>query len=507
TNLSYPYRKFKYKMGIQSLLLTLKSIQTKISISKYAGNTVGVDAYCWLHKGIHSCLFELVWNKPTTKYVEYCMRRVRMLKEFNVQPFIVFDGGYLPAKYHTEQIRERKRQEYRKIGQELYKKGRFHESFQFFKKSALRAENVAYVVAPYEADAQLAYLEKKKYISAIITEDSDLLVFGCRNVIYKLDSNGEGIEICRDKFGDVQEINMLGWMDKNFRHMSMLAGCDYLPSITGIGLKSAHKYLRKYKTVEKVIQHLKNNKKTKVPPNYENDFKRAELAFLYQRVFDIETERLVTLNPIPKDLNISPNTDYIGPNIDEKIALGIAVGDINPITVKPMIQVGKEVAIMRVSSPFNNDCREKGLFLSSENDPFTCNPFNSNYNYSVANLVNLPLFERPRKNKKMRGRDSISTASKKRRICSNTNNILSSNSSTLSYNQPWSKMFEMEVNEDKESRQSAQKLNILIRCEEIFSTINLDRMKQSDQYYHVGLTEGWRNKYLRKRKWDNKYEE
>lgn len=45
---------------------------------------------------------------------------------------------------------------------------------------------------------------------------------------------------------------MLGWTDKKFRHMSMLAGCDYLPSIPGIGIKSAHKYLRKYETVDKV---------------------------------------------------------------------------------------------------------------------------------------------------------------------------------------------------------------------------------------------------------------
>jgi len=58
---------------------------------------------------------------------------------------------------------------------------------------------------------------------------------------------------------------------------------------------------------------LNDHNKIKVPPNYENDFKRAELAFLYQRVFDIETERLVTLNPIPKDLDISLDTDYIGP--------------------------------------------------------------------------------------------------------------------------------------------------------------------------------------------------
>jgi exonuclease-1 len=41
---------------------------------------------------------------------------------------------------------------------------------------ASRAENVPYVVAPYEADAQLAYLERVGIVDGLITEDSDLLV-------------------------------------------------------------------------------------------------------------------------------------------------------------------------------------------------------------------------------------------------------------------------------------------------------------------------------------------
>lgn len=38
------------------------------------------------------------------------------------------------------------------------------------------------IVAPYEADAQLAYLNKAGIAQIIITEDSDLLLFGCEKV-------------------------------------------------------------------------------------------------------------------------------------------------------------------------------------------------------------------------------------------------------------------------------------------------------------------------------------
>jgi len=41
---------------------------------------------------------------------------------------------------------------------------------------------IDYIIAPYEADAQLAYLAKKKIIDIVITEDSDLILFGCPKV-------------------------------------------------------------------------------------------------------------------------------------------------------------------------------------------------------------------------------------------------------------------------------------------------------------------------------------
>jgi len=47
---------------------------------------------------------------------------------------------------------------------------------------AARIRGVDCVVAPYEADAQLAFLNKSDIAQAVITEDSDLLAFGCKKV-------------------------------------------------------------------------------------------------------------------------------------------------------------------------------------------------------------------------------------------------------------------------------------------------------------------------------------
>lgn len=50
----------------------------------------------------------------------------------------------------------------------------------------LKREGVSYVVAPYEADAQMAFLAITKQVDAVITEDSDLIAFGCPRVSNKI---------------------------------------------------------------------------------------------------------------------------------------------------------------------------------------------------------------------------------------------------------------------------------------------------------------------------------
>ena len=170
---------------------------------------------------------------------------------------------------------------------------------------ALRAENVAYVVAPYEADAQMAYLERIGLVHGILTEDSDLLVFGCKQVLLKLDSvEGTVVSISRADFASLTPsagggISLHGWSDVQFRAMAILSGCDYLPSISGVGLKTAWTLLRKHGTVDNVIRALQIEGKKNVPRGYLQAFKLAEKVFLHQRVYDPLKRKVVNLGPIP----------------------------------------------------------------------------------------------------------------------------------------------------------------------------------------------------------------
>lgn len=43
--------------------------------------------------------------------------------------------------------------------------------------------DIKFYVAPYEADAQLAYLSRIKMVDAVVTENANSVPFGCKKVL------------------------------------------------------------------------------------------------------------------------------------------------------------------------------------------------------------------------------------------------------------------------------------------------------------------------------------
>ena len=74
-----------------------------VSMDTYGYTRYGLQSNA---KGAFGCAFELVKGIPTLKYVNYFIKRIMMLREYGIVPFVVFDGGNLPIKSCTE--RERK---------------------------------------------------------------------------------------------------------------------------------------------------------------------------------------------------------------------------------------------------------------------------------------------------------------------------------------------------------------------------------------------------------------
>uniref|UniRef100_A0A4W3JY88 Exonuclease 1 n=1 Tax=Callorhinchus milii TaxID=7868 RepID=A0A4W3JY88_CALMI len=348
-------------MGIQGLLSFVKEASEPIHIKKYRGQTVAVDMYCWLHKGAFACADKLAKGEKTEQYVYYCMKFVEMLDSFGVKPILVFDGCHLPSKKEVEKSRRERRQANFQKGKQLLREGKTAEARECFTRcvnitpamaheviKAARKKGMDCIVAPYEADAQLAYFNKTGIVQAVITEDSDLLAFGCKKVVLKVDKYGNGLEIDQAQFGKCKQLGDV-FTEEKFRYMCILSGCDYLASLHGIGLAKACKLLRIANNpdiitvIKKMGHYLKNN--MTVPEEYIEGFTRANNTFLYQLVVDPIKRKLVPLNPYLDDVD-PKSLDYAGHNMGDQTALQIALGNVdintmetidsyNPDTCKP----------------------------------------------------------------------------------------------------------------------------------------------------------------------------
>lgn len=277
------------------------------------------------------------------------MNRVRMLIHFGVKPYIVFDGDYLPSKSGTEKERAARRKESKKTGLELLRVGKTSQAHLELQKSVdvtpemarqlideLKKAKVDYVVAPFEADSQLAYLEKLGIIDGVLSEDSDLLVFGVKCLVTKLDQYGDCIEINRKDFTACREVSLVGWSDAEFRWMAILSGCDYLPGIDKMGLKTAYRLVRKHKTVDRVIRAVQFDGKIKVPAGYLDAFRKAELTFLHQWVYCPVGKSLVNLTEPEEDVDVN-SLECIGKKDEAHIAIKVAEGWLHPHSKQPLI--------------------------------------------------------------------------------------------------------------------------------------------------------------------------
>lgn len=138
-----------------------------------------------------------------------------------IKPIFVFDGAELPMKSGTEKKRDDNRNNKIADAEKLLAEGnveaankKFAEAIDITPKHAyaliyaLEQLGITYYVAPYEADAQLAYLVKEGIADVVFTEDSDLLPFGANKVFLKMDKNGYGFEICLNDLKKVTEMSM-----------------------------------------------------------------------------------------------------------------------------------------------------------------------------------------------------------------------------------------------------------------------------------------------------------
>ncbi|CDW73778.1 xpg family protein [Stylonychia lemnae] len=277
-------------MGIQGLLQLLKPALRETKLSKYRSKTAAIDIMTWLYKGAYSCAYELGLEQQTFGFISYPIKMLKLVQSYGIKPICVFD----------EQSRKDNKKTNKDLALQYAREGKIEEAKKYFMRclqlrskmidllmDILKVLDIEYIKAPYEADAQIAYLVREGIADIAISEDSDLIAFGCPRLVTKLD----------------------------FR------GCDYLPSISRVGLKVAVKFFIKHSTIEEVIEGMKANATyaNNVPFNYLEALKKVQTLFFYQTVYNPRSKQFTQLEQLPEGF-ISEDIDFLGAHLpDEKI--------------------------------------------------------------------------------------------------------------------------------------------------------------------------------------------
>jgi 5'-3' exonuclease len=130
-------------------------------------------------------------------------------------------------------------------------------------KNLFSIMNVPYISSSGEADAMFGKLYKHKIINACLSEDMDILIFGCDRLIKM--ANGIIYE-----YNLPNILNKLQLNKKQFIDMCLLFGCDYIRPIPRTNPSMLYDIIKKHRTIENAINHIDNDKCKELLDSYLN---------------------------------------------------------------------------------------------------------------------------------------------------------------------------------------------------------------------------------------------
>lgn len=230
----------------------------------YPHKRLAVDMYVILHKFVmdEQIAKTLTLNDEAVLPEYYNMVR-NYLQNFVDQGFelyLVYDGGEMKYKI-TESSRAQRRLD-------CYLKEQWlgaveitpYQMFNFqnylrehpFVKDGNPVET-PFVVAPFEADAQLAYLCKQGITDAVLTNDSDLIIYGVKHVLMIRQKAIETYDVMPEAKEVAATINEIS--QEKLWLFGFFVSCDYFTGVAGLGIVKAMRIITEldYSSKEKGI--------------------------------------------------------------------------------------------------------------------------------------------------------------------------------------------------------------------------------------------------------------
>jgi 5'-3' exonuclease len=116
---------------------------------------------------------------------------------------------------------------------------------------------IPYYVATNEAESMCSALCIKQKVDAVLSSDTDVLVYGTPTFIYNINFlNNTCDVIVMDDLLKKLDINI-----NQFRTFCIMCGTDYNKNINKIGPVNSFKLIKKYENIDELFNYLQNDKK------------------------------------------------------------------------------------------------------------------------------------------------------------------------------------------------------------------------------------------------------
>jgi len=333
-------------MGIKGLLSFLKPISIKVDVlERYKQRRIGIDMLCLLHRGaMADPTLMMTDSDPSYNAVKrFVSKNIKRLTNTGIQVICIFDGDQLPAKRAEAHQRRELREDARQKVEQLIKDGASKAEVY---GTACKGVSISgkcvnalvqlciherwpYIISPYEADPQLAYLCRSGVVDAILSEDSDLLAYGCPRLLTKwrdteaieidlsstfntsvIDLGTKGVENSIAMGTVSQQLNSVisgTFTYQRFVWLCLLTSCDYIEGkyhIPGFGISTVIKNLFKHKTLNAVLKYIEKEKKIQDKfeglgvkwEDVEKLHKEAEKTFFNHVVYCPIKNAVITIN-------------------------------------------------------------------------------------------------------------------------------------------------------------------------------------------------------------------
>lgn len=262
-------------MGVKNLIKLIKRYAPDaikpVYIHDLRNKRLAIDANLMIYKSIYAlrkALGDDIYSKTNdgsegikVTHIYTIFLKLAGLKRNAILPIFVFDNRPHLLKHKTIQKRDtflqnmkekfisaktdEERKKFFYIAEDITSK-----EYDDIKK-LIELFGYSWITSEEEADSQCAKLCKERLVDGVITDDGDILLFGADMII-------KNFSIAPKRSMEMIVLqDVLKGLDINydqFVELGILLGTDYIETINKIGYVLAYKLIKKYKTIDAMIE-------------------------------------------------------------------------------------------------------------------------------------------------------------------------------------------------------------------------------------------------------------